>query len=144
MERLVCNKLGDGALHFNYVERGKVIDRQPTLADVQDYLDNHPDAILLKEQHWIATVLNGKPILRANISRIDEKTLSVDGKPYFYEIDDDSLFWKDRRHVLDHCLVVKTEWKGEIVKVRNYEIRASVRHFLNNERQINEVSVPKK
>jgi len=131
--KLECYASGDGALHFVYTEKGKSADKPVTLEDAENYLKTDPDAALLRLQNWRATLINGKPRLVANIKRIDANTLTIDGKAFRYKIDEDSLFWKDQRHVLDHCLTVDTDYKGEVTNVRNYSLRAQIRHFINNE-----------
>lgn len=136
MEKLHCYASGDGALHFAFLENGKATSRKVTLEDAQQFLLKSTDAAELRLDNWRAVLINTLPALVANISRIDEKTLSVDGQVVEYAIDPDSLFWQRDRHCMDHCLTLKTEHNGESVKVKNYSMRSAVRHFINNEEQL--------
>jgi hypothetical protein len=127
---LKCYASGDGALHFAFIEQnGKTAGQRPTLEDAQRFLDTSPLAARHRDENWRAVMIGNQPVLVANIVRINDNTVTIDGQEFTYKIDEESLFWKNDRHLIDHALTME----ANNLNVRNYNLRVQFRHFINNE-----------
>lgn len=146
-DKLNCYASGNGALHFCWLTQvwgaGRLPDLvasgQPvTLDEAKAYLDS-PEGESLKAKGFRACVLDGvHPVLIADVRRIDDNTLSVEGKQYTYEINKDDFFFKRDGHVREASLTLYATDDGERFKVRNINAISAVCHYLSNEKAINE------
>lgn len=131
-EKLHCYASGDGALHFVYLANGKASgSRSPSLQDAKDYLSSD-DGSTLRERGWRAILLNGLPTLVGDVSRINANTLKAEDFEIEYVIHPHKL-WSLNRHLSDHFLTLTYREGGSIQAVKNYNLRAMIRHFLENE-----------
>jgi hypothetical protein len=135
-ETLHCYASGDGALHFCYLKDKKSCKRVVTLEEAKDYLANSPKASHLRLENWKVVLINDAPVLVGNVKRIDESTLAINDKPFFYKIDESSSFWNNDGHCMDHFLTITCNHNGKTVNVVNYSLRMQLRHFINNESEL--------
>jgi len=117
---------GDGALHFN---------KSVTVDEAIAHLAGSDDAEDLRKNGWRIIILNTLPVAIAPIRRIDDRTLEIKGMVVTYNAVQCEFHegW-----VLDSTLTVVFRPDGfdEDMEVKNWSIRAQVRHFLKYEKEI--------
>jgi len=136
-EKLKSYASGDGALHLCFTNNNNnATGRNVTIEDAAQYLEHNHNAVNLRSEKWRVVVINTMPVIVANVKRVDDGTLDINDREFRYSIDQTSQFWKNERHCQDHYLTVETDYKGQVVDVVNYSLRAQIRHFLNNEESL--------
>lgn len=144
--RLSCYGSGDGSLSLTWIDRkGHASSVGISRHIARRYLKGNVDAKNLLEKGYKVWTHGSIPVLVADVSRVDERTLQVGGHSYSYaikDVEDDS--WKVNHEVMDYNLDLTDSLSfnnGILVltaQVMSISTRSQVRYFLTHEEEMKE------
>ena len=133
---------GDGSILFSNVDGQNHCHPVPD-EDARNYFNTSEHTKHLRDKGWRLVTVNHTLMAVANVQRIDDTHVSLEGEPYRYTLDkihegrvhDSALilyftYDHDLRVVVNN---ITAKPNGKEYEVKNWSIRASVRFFLENE-----------
>lgn len=123
---------GSGGLYFVWIESGIAQGRQVTVQEARDFLKTDKN---LTGKGWRIVVMSGNPVAIADVKRVDENHVSLNGKVYRYEIHDR---FPDGRIVHQCMKVFVNDDENVEFETKNISTVASIYFFVDNEKEIEE------